>query len=99
MRVLVLDGNENQAVACVRSLARAGHHVEVGADTGWSKAGWSRRCAGSFRYPSPDIDAAGFVDVIHEQAAREPGTLVLPMTERSTLPLSSSRARLGRRRS
>lgn len=94
MRVLVLDGNENQAVACVRSLARAGHHVEVGADTGWSKAAWSRRCAGSFRYPSPDIDVPGFVDAIHEQAAREPGTLVLPMTERSTLPLSSSRERL-----
>jgi hypothetical protein len=32
-RVLVLDGNENQAVACVRSLARAGYHVTVGAHT------------------------------------------------------------------
>ena len=33
MTILVLDGNENQAVACVRSLARTGHRVEVGADT------------------------------------------------------------------
>lgn len=94
MRVLVLDGNENQAVASVRSLARAGHRVEAGAETSWSKAGWSRSCAASFRYPPPDIDAPGFVDAIHERAARQPGTLVLPMTERSTLPLSSARSRL-----
>ena len=40
MRVLVLDGNENQAVACVRSLAKGGHVVSVGADSSWSKAGW-----------------------------------------------------------
>ena len=31
MNVLVLDGNENQAVACTRALARAGHRV-----TRWS---------------------------------------------------------------
>ena len=35
MNVLVLDGNENQAVAATRSLARAGHDVHVGAETGW----------------------------------------------------------------
>ena len=57
MRVLVLDGNENQAVASVRALARAGHRVAVGADSSWSKAGWSRSCAERFRYPDPDRDA------------------------------------------
>ena len=30
MKVLVLDGNQNQAVACVRSLAKQGHTVLVG---------------------------------------------------------------------
>jgi len=42
MRVLLLDGNQNQAVACVRSLASKGHRVFVGNISGWSKAGWSR---------------------------------------------------------
>jgi predicted ATP-grasp superfamily ATP-dependent carboligase len=92
MRILVLDGNENQAVACVRSLARAGHRVLAGADTSWSKAGWSRSCAGSFTYPSPRIDAAEFVEAIATETAKEPGTLVLPMTESSTLPLSEHRS-------
>src|SRR5436305_11361029 len=91
MRVLILDGNENQAVACVRSLARAGHAVLVGAPTSWSKAGWSRDCKRSFTYPTPEMDCIAFVQRIIEEAQCEPGTLVLPMTERTTLPLSARR--------
>ncbi len=94
MRVLVLDGNENQAVAAVRSLAAAGHRVLVGASTAWSKAGWSRHCRGTFRYPAPQQDADAFVERVTEVAGREPGTLVLPMTERTTLPLSAQRTRV-----
>ncbi|HEX5734113.1 MAG TPA: acetate--CoA ligase family protein [Blastocatellia bacterium] len=91
MKILVLDGNENQAVACVRSLARAGHRVAVGASTSWSKAGWSRFAESSFTYPAPQDSADRFVACIRDEAAREPGTLVLPATERTTLPLSAYR--------
>ena len=91
MKILVLDGNENQAVACVRSLARAGHRVSVGASTSWSKAGWSRFAESSFTYPAPQDSADRFVARIRDEAAREPGTLVLPVTERTTLPLSACR--------
>jgi predicted ATP-grasp superfamily ATP-dependent carboligase len=91
LRVLVLDGNENQAVACARSLARAGHDVEVGADTSWSKAGLSRSCRSTFTYPAPHRDQSAFVHRIADVAARVPGTFVLPMTERATLPLSAAR--------
>lgn len=93
MRVLVLDGNENQAVACVRSLSRAGHRVEVGSSSGWSKAGWSRHSSTTFRYPSPSDNARAFVDAVMTRAAAVPGTLVMPLTERSTLPLSAMRDR------
>lgn len=91
MRILVLDGNENQAVAAVRSLARAGHRPAVGSETRWSKAGSSRHAAGTFRYPPPATDATAFVSALAREVAREPGTLVMPMTEASTLPLSLHR--------
>jgi len=91
MRVLVLDGNQNQAVAAVRSLARAGHHVLVGESDSWSKAGWSRACRGMFQYPAPQVDARRFVSHIATIAGAEPGTFVLPMTEATTLPLSALR--------
>jgi predicted ATP-grasp superfamily ATP-dependent carboligase len=94
MRVLVLDGNENQAVACVRSLSRAGHSVSVGSDSSWSKAGWSRYCCSSFRYAPPQRDASAFIESIEKEVRREAGTLVLPMTERTTLPLSTMRERI-----
>src|SRR5205814_1262180 len=91
MRVLVLDGNENQAVAAVRSLARAGHRVFVGAPARWSKAGWSRACRGTFTYPAPQDDRDAFLARVVAETRRQPGALVLPMTERTTLPLSEQR--------
>jgi predicted ATP-grasp superfamily ATP-dependent carboligase len=89
VRVLVLDGNQNQAVASVRSLTKAGHQVLAGASSSWSKAGWSRFCQGTFQYPDPHQDASRFVARIAEMAAQQSGTLVLPMTEATTLPLSA----------
>ena len=94
MTVLVLDGNENQAVAATRSLARAGHRVLVGAETSWSKAGWSRHAAATFTYPSPATRADAFVRCIGGVAERHGGAFVMPMTERSMLPISRDRARL-----
>ncbi|MGH9354814.1 MAG: hypothetical protein ACRD10_01635 [Terriglobia bacterium] len=91
MRVLVLDGNENQAVASVRSLSRAGHTVEVGSAASWSKAGLSRCSQGSFSYPSPEQSVRAFVSRLVEKTVERPGTLILPMTERTTLPLSAHR--------
>ena len=68
MRILVLDGNQNQAVASVRSLAKAGYDVLVGESGAWSKAGWSRSCGGMFRYPDPQDDVSRFVATIADMA-------------------------------
>lgn len=91
MKVFVLDGNQNQCVAATRSLARAGYKVLVGESDAWSKAGWSRSCSRTLRYPDPRVDAVGFVKRVAEIASQEPGTLVLPMTEKTTLPTSMYR--------
>lgn len=91
MNVLVLDGNQNQAVAGVRSLAHAGHTPYAAESAPWSKAGWSRASAGSFRYPAPQADVDAFIAAIAGFVRQRPGTLVLPMTEATTLPVSSHR--------
>jgi predicted ATP-grasp superfamily ATP-dependent carboligase len=91
MNVLVLDGNQNQAVASARSLARAGHTVYAGEAAPWSKAGWSRASSGSFRYPAPQQRVPDFIDSISGFVSKHPGTLILPMTEATTLPVSSYR--------
>ena len=94
MNVLILDGNQNQAVASVRSLAQAGHTVFVGETTSWSKAGWSRSASGSLRYPPPQENVAAFLSTIVAFVREHPGTLVLPMTEATTLPISTHRESL-----
>ena len=91
MRILVLDGNQNQAVASVRSLAHAGHTVFAGESASWSKAGWSRASSGTLRYPSPQGHVEAFLDAIAGFVRQQPGTLVLPMTEATTLPVSAHR--------
>jgi predicted ATP-grasp superfamily ATP-dependent carboligase len=93
MRILVLDGNQNQAVACVRSLAEQGHTVCVGESRPWSKAGWSRFCAGTFQYSPLQSYPDRFINDVLAQCKKESGTLVLPMTEASTLILSAHRER------
>lgn len=94
MNVLLLDGNQNQAVAAVRSLASAGHRVFVAEAAPWSKAGWSCASSGSFRYPSPQGPIEPFVEAVTAFVRQRPGTLVLPMTEATTLPVSTHRDRL-----
>jgi predicted ATP-grasp superfamily ATP-dependent carboligase len=91
MNILVLDGNQNQAVASVRSLARAGHTVFAGEAASWSKASWSRACLAAFRYPSPKGPIDAFLQAIAAFVREMPGTLVLPMTELTTLLLSAHR--------
>lgn len=91
MNVFVLDGNQNQAVASVRSLAQAGHTVFVGESQTWSKAGWSRSCSARLQYPAPQQDAKAFVEWIAGFCQKHPDTLVLPMTEATTLPVSTHR--------
>jgi len=91
MRILVLDGDENQAVACVRSLGRAGHHVAVGSPNSWCKAGLSRFAEHRFRYPSPQQSTTAFVSGMLDELREHGDALVLPMTERTTLPLSENR--------
>jgi len=91
MNVLILDGNQNQAVASVRSLARAGRTIFVGETTSWSKAGWSRSASGVLRYPPPQENVAAFLASITGFVREHPGALVLPMTEATTLPISTHR--------
>ena len=56
-KVLVVDGQTNQALACVRSLGRAGHEVYVASDRRWPLAAWSRYCTAAFRLAGETVPA------------------------------------------
>jgi predicted ATP-grasp superfamily ATP-dependent carboligase len=87
--VLVLDGQTNQALACVRSLGRAGFRVLVASDRRWPLAAWSRYCDGQFRLPGETLPAFAR---LRAWAARERVSIVLPLTERACLLCDAERA-------
>ena len=87
-RVLVLDGHTNQALACVRSLGRAGHEVLVASHRRWPLAAWSTYCRGRFRLAGETV--AAFAEVRGWARARGV-TIVLPLTERACLLCNAER--------
>src|SRR6202034_4371475 len=48
-------------------------------------------CSGAFEYPAPQKSVEAFVQAIAAFVRDRPGTLLLPMTELTTLPLSAQR--------
>jgi hypothetical protein len=80
--VLVLDGQTVQALACVRSLGRAGHPVLVASDRRRPLAAWSRYCRAKFRLAgeTPQAFAA-----LRAWAVAQRVRIVFPLTERACL--------------
>ena len=89
-RVLVLDAHTNQALACVRSLGRAGYDILVASQRHQPLAAWSRYSHGSFRIPGETVP--GFAALRDWAVARRVRT-VLPVTERSCRLLNADRDR------
>lgn len=80
--VLVLDGQTNQALACVRSLGRARYDVLVAATRRGSLAAWSRFCRGRFRLDGETLRAFA---ALRDWARSKGVDVVLPLTERACI--------------
>lgn len=86
--VLVLDGQTNQALACVRSLGKAGYRVLVASRRRLPLAAWSRHCARRVRIAGETREA---FDALRAWAVSNGASMVLPLTERSCLLLNAAR--------
>lgn len=84
----MLDGQTNQALACVRSLGRAGYRVLVASQRRWPLAAWSRYSRGGFRLPGQTV--AAFAR-LRAWAERQRVDVVLPLTERACVLCNAER--------
>jgi len=87
-RVLVLDGQTNQALACVRSLGRAGYTVFLASRYRWPLSRWSRFVSGHHRLGGETLEA--FAGLRDAAVAWGVGT-VLPLTERACVLCNDQR--------
>lgn len=94
LRILVTDGDERAALAIVRALGAAGHHVVVGGRRARSLAGASRHAAVRVALPDPIAEPAAFVAAVAALVPRERLDLVLPVSEASLLATLGERERL-----
>lgn len=86
--VLVLDGQTNQALACVRSLGKAGWRVLVASSRRYPLAGWSRYSAARYRLPA---ESPAAFEALRHWAHDHGAAVVLPTTERSSVLCDADR--------
>lgn len=88
MKILILDGHTNQALACVRSLARAGHAVMVASHRRLPLGAWSRYCDHCVHLKGENIESFA---ALREWARDQGISVILPLTERSCLLCNAER--------
>ena len=92
---MVTDGEQRSALACVRSLGRAGYRVIVCSASRRPLSGASRHCAAEGAVADPLQTPARFTDDVVELARKYDARWVLPVTDAALLALVPHRARFG----
>jgi predicted ATP-grasp superfamily ATP-dependent carboligase len=90
-RVLVLDADMVPGLTIARSLARRGCQVDVASHIDKPIAGYSRAVREQFIYPSPLSMTASFLEWLAAHTQDSAYDLVIPVTERTLVPLSRAR--------
>lgn len=93
-KILVLDADLPPALTVVRSLARLGLQVDIASHIDRPLAGYSRHAGLRLRYPDPMLEPYAFIDWLNTRSANNAYELVVPVTERTAVPLSRHRDRV-----
>jgi protein-tyrosine-phosphatase/predicted ATP-grasp superfamily ATP-dependent carboligase len=96
--VLVLDADQASALAIVRALGRHGIAVQVASDGPLPLAGYSRHAQAVQQYPDPLRRESEFVDWLESCLLEDRYAFVIPVTERTVVPILRHRARFDDRR-
>lgn len=92
--VIVTDGEQRAALAVVRSLGRAGHHVIVASSEPHSLAGASRYAAATAVVTSPLKDQVAFVQALSALEQRWNADVILPITDHALIAALEGKGRL-----
>jgi predicted ATP-grasp superfamily ATP-dependent carboligase len=93
-RITVTDGDERAALAIVRSLGKAGHHVTVVSNSGRSLAGGSRYAQAEEGVPSPLSGPDAFLEALGRHLSAHRIDLLIPVSEGAALPILDHREAL-----
>lgn len=92
-RILILDADMVSALTIARSLATRHYVVDVASARESPLAAHSNAVNNHYQYPDPLFAETAFLDWLQQQITTTPYALVIPVTERSLVPLANSRDR------
>ena len=92
-KILVLDSDMVPALTVARSLHRCGLSVDIASNTAHPIASYSSAVAATLRYPDPMSEDVAFVDWVAACIVEEKYALIIPVTERTVVPLLRQRGR------
>ncbi|MAT52329.1 MAG: hypothetical protein CMK32_14220, partial [Porticoccaceae bacterium] len=90
----MLDGDMVAALTIARSLARRGVRVDLASHLAGVTASYSRAVTGFYCYPDPLSREDAFLDWLEKHLSFNQYDLVIPVTERTLVPISQHRAQL-----
>lgn len=97
-RILVLDADMVPSLTIARSLKRRGAEIDIAGHESASLGALSNCVASILIYPNPLTEPAAFVDWLEERLVSDGYALVIPVTERTLVPLHLERHRLDQQR-
>ncbi len=89
-RVLILDAEFPSALTILRSLSHQGIHCDIASAQSKPISQFSRFAKQTFLYPDPLADTQAFIDAICSLLQQHHYDLIIPVTERTLIPLSAS---------
>jgi protein-tyrosine-phosphatase len=92
-RILVLDADMVSALTIARSLAARHYVVDVASSQAAPVAAYSNSVTAHFQYPDPLLNEENFLEWLQGHIQDVPYALVIPVTERSLVPLARARDR------
>lgn len=98
IRILVLDADLVPALTVVRSLVKQHYLVDVASGRDAPIASFSKRVSRCWQYPNPLVSEEHFLSWLEEHLANHHYDLVIPVTERTLVPISAQRHRFGETR-
>jgi len=93
LRTLVLDADLAPALSIVRSLVKQHHLVDVASSVNAPIASFSKGVAACLKYPNPLSSEELFLAWLEQHLAAVHYDLIIPVTERTLVPLSAHRQR------
>lgn len=91
MEVLILDGHDRRALACVRSLGRKKEYViHVGSSRPVNATRFSRYCNRHFAYVDPEKDESQFLEVLTSYLSVNKIDVLIPMGDKMAFFINKS---------